>query len=70
MDYMERRLMEDGPKLFYCVSTVWRFLVRRNGIESKLGCVSPMVFVSLLPRAKYERNDQLEDTPHLTSFDF
>ena len=42
------------PQLFYCVSKVWRFRVRRNEIESKLGCMFPIVFVSFL-RAKYER---------------
>ena len=37
--------------------------------SSKVGCVFPMVVVSILPHAEFGPNDHREDAPHFTNDD-
>ena len=41
-----------------------------NRVRSKVGCVFPMVVVSLLPHAEFRRNDHRQVVPRFTSWDF
>ena len=38
----------------------------RKSASAKVGCVFPMVVVSILPHAEFGPNDHREDAPHFT----